>query len=219
MTLLLIVNSCTSIFPTVGNHLTWGQQALSHGTSSELFHVSRPLFPDLALCTCWPEVLFGNVQCPAWKRGQSVLSVDPSQWVDQKHRTVSELLGRSSGCLDWLCQWQSTWKCPAAALNATSAPHPTPTMEAGSTPTVRAEPGGSYPELHARHRGDVILGALSWRLSPGSCLALGVEAGAIHLGSESLCQEPAEISLICWIIVSGSGAEQSRARRTPLPEA
>ena len=90
MTLLLIVNSCTSIFPTVGNHLTWGQQALSHGTSSELFHVSGPLFPDLALCTRWPEVLFGNVRCPAWKRGQSVLSVDPSQWVDEKHRTVSE---------------------------------------------------------------------------------------------------------------------------------
>lgn len=123
------------------------------------------------------------------------------------------LLGRSSGCLNWLCQWKSTWKRPAAALNATSAPHPTPTMEAGSTPMVRAEPGGSYPEPHARHRGDVILGALSWRLSPGSCLALGVEAGSRHLGPEPLCQEPTERSLICWIIVSGSGAEQSLGQK------
>ena len=40
-----------------------------------------------------------------------------------------------------------------------------------------------------------------------------MEAGASHLGSEPLCQEPTEISLICWIIVLGQGAEQSLGQK------
>ena len=72
--------------------------------------------------------------------------IHPSGLMRNTEQFLS-LLGRSSGCLDWLYQWKSTWKPPAPALNATSSPYPTPTMEAGSIPTVRAEPGDSYPEL------------------------------------------------------------------------
>lgn len=93
--------------------------------------------------------------------------IHPSGLMRNTEQFLS-LLGRSSGCLDWLYQWKSTWNPPAPALTATSSPQPTPTMEAGSIPTVRAEPGDSYPELHAGRRGDVFLGPLSWRLNPAA---------------------------------------------------
>lgn len=113
-----------------------------------------------------PYVATSGIQCGS--------GVTPSpRWIHssglmRNTKQFLSLLGRSSGCLDWLCQWKSTWKPPAPALNTTSAPHPTPTMEGGSTPVVRAEPGDSYPELHAWRRGDVFLGALSWRLNPAA---------------------------------------------------
>ena len=59
--------------------------------------------------------------------------IHPSGLMRNTEQFLS-LLGRSSGCLDWLYQWKSTWKPPAPALNATSSPYPTPTMEAGSIP-------------------------------------------------------------------------------------
>ena len=49
--------------------------------------------------------------------------IHPSGLMRNTEQFLS-LLGRSSGCLDWLCQWKSTWKRPAAALK----PLPPPTL-------------------------------------------------------------------------------------------
>ena len=114
MILLLTVNSYTSIFPAVGNHLTWGQQAVSHGTPSELFHVSGPLFPDLASCTRWPEALCGNIWYPVWKWGHSIPSVDPFQWVDEKHKTVSEFARKKLRLLGLVVSMEKHLETPSS---------------------------------------------------------------------------------------------------------
>lgn len=65
--------------------------------------------------------------------GGSIPSVDPSQWVDEKHRIVSEFTRKKLRLLELVVSVEKHLETPSSCSYATSGPHPTPTMEAGST--------------------------------------------------------------------------------------